>query len=94
MTAYLLVTGSVTNPEKIAEYAAAAGPVVAAHGGALVASGKGRVLTDGNAAIDRALIISFPDRAAMDAWYNSPEYQAIIPLRDAGADLAFVAIDP
>ena len=93
MTAYLMITGSVTNPEKLGEYGKAAGRTVAAHGGAMVAAGKGRVLTDGGAGIDRAVLISFPDQAAMDAWYNSPEYQAIIPLRDAGGDLTFVAID-
>lgn len=36
------------------------------------------------------VIIEFPDRESAKRWYESPEYQAIIPLRDSGMDSIFV----
>ena len=37
------------------------------------------------------VLLEFPDRAAAEAWYRSPEYQAILPLRtnNAISDLVF-----
>lgn len=36
------------------------------------------------------VVIRFPDADTVDAWYNSPEYQALIPLRQQAADLDLV----
>lgn len=35
---------------------------------------------------DRTVILEFEDEAAFRAWYESPEYQAAIPLRHAASD--------
>jgi uncharacterized protein (DUF1330 family) len=34
----------------------------------------------------RIILLRFPDQAALNAWYGSPEYQAAIPLRHASAE--------
>jgi uncharacterized protein (DUF1330 family) len=34
-----------------------------------------------------------PDRAAADRWYNSPEYQAILPLRINNAISDMILVD-
>jgi len=34
---------------------------------------------------DTLIVIEFPDTAAASAWYESPAYQAILPLRTANA---------
>ena len=39
---------------------------------------------------DDTVVIRFPDADTVDAWYNSPEYQALIPLRQQAADLDLV----
>lgn len=38
------------------------------------------------------IVIAFPDRARLDAWYASPAYQDILPLRtsNAAGDVVFV----
>jgi uncharacterized protein (DUF1330 family) len=33
------------------------------------------------------VIIEFPDMGAMDAWYNSAEYQPLIALRQSAVDM-------
>lgn len=40
-----------------------------------------------------AVLMEFPDRAAVDNWYNSPEYQAILPLRTRNSISDMILID-
>ena len=35
-------------------------------------------------------IVGFPDAEALSAWFNSPEYQALVPLRDEAADITII----
>ena len=37
------------------------------------------------------VVIRFPNAAAIDGWYNSAAYQALIPLRLEAADLDLVS---
>ncbi len=60
-------------------------------GGELVLRGHdARVLT-GSATKTDVVVIRFPSMDAVDAWYRSPAYQALIPLRDAAAEVTIVA---
>lgn len=63
---------------------------VAPHGGKWLAQGPADVIE--GAWPGAVVLMEFPDRAAATAWYNSPEYQAILPLRvrNAISDLAFI----
>jgi uncharacterized protein (DUF1330 family) len=58
--------------------------MIAEHGWRyLTKDGCHKVLEDGHWQPDRVVIIEFPDMAALNAWYNSPEYQPLIALRRA-----------
>ena len=37
------------------------------------------------------VVLRFPDAPAVAAWHASPAYQALIPLRDAAADVVLVS---
>ena len=37
------------------------------------------------------VVIRFPDAAAIDGWFASPAYQALIPLRERAADVVLLA---
>ena len=39
------------------------------------------------------VVIEFPDRAAAEAWYQSPAYEAILPLRAESSDSTIFMID-
>lgn len=45
---------------------------------------------EGVAPAQRIILLRFKDQAALDAWYNSPEYQGVIPIRQATADTKFL----
>ena len=40
----------------------------------------------------RIVILEFPDIATARAWYDSPEYQAILPIRQANSHCNFLTI--
>lgn len=88
MAAYLLAFNKVKNPTLAAEYSAKAGPTVVAGGGTVVTKGKVSIL-DGSFNVDAVLVVRFPDTVTLERWYQSPEYQALIPLRNEALDVTF-----
>ncbi|MBL8515043.1 MAG: DUF1330 domain-containing protein [Betaproteobacteria bacterium] len=57
------------------------------YGGELLFRGARRQGFSGSALGERVVALRFADLAAARRWHDSPEYQALIPLRDAGADV-------
>ncbi|HEY3695814.1 DUF1330 domain-containing protein [Phenylobacterium sp.] len=88
MTAYVVVELTVQDHDAREKYSAGAGPTIKAFGGEFLVVGPWSVLT-GDAAFTAGAIISFADRETAMRWYNSPEYQALIPLRDAALQSRF-----
>lgn len=88
MTAYVVVHAKVKDPEKMQTYAGGAGPVVVAHGGEVISRGPSTLL-HGESPYDLMVMLQFPTREAAETWYNSDDYQALIPTRDAAMDSVF-----
>ncbi len=57
----------------------------------LVHGGKAEVL-EGNWPGD-VVVLEFPDREGASAWYASPGYQAILPLRTENSDSRVILVD-
>ena len=89
MVAYVVVHAKVKNPDKLAEYANAAGDTVAAHGGTISARAAILETLTGEADFDRFVLLEFPDADTARGWYQSADYQALIPNRDEAADMLF-----
>ena len=91
MSAFVVVQGTVIDPDIMQEYGAAAGPIVAAHGGELMARGPIEVLS-GSSDHKISVVIRFPDAAKARAWYESAKYQALIPIRDSALNSVFTLV--
>jgi uncharacterized protein (DUF1330 family) len=48
---------------------------------------------EGDWSPSRIVMLEFADVEAAQTWYNSPEYQAILPIRLACADDNFLILD-
>ena len=81
MSCYLIVNATVTDPEKLVAYGKASGPTLAGHAVKPLIVTNSAETIEGEAAGPRIVVLEFPDRAALDAWYHSPEYQAVIGMR-------------
>jgi uncharacterized protein (DUF1330 family) len=78
---YIIAELVVSNSEGYQEYREKVPAVIAQYGGRyLVRAGDSKVL-EGTGESGRMVVLEFdsPERAL--EWYNSPEYQAILPIR-------------
>ncbi len=90
MSVMVLVQGN-PDPNKadtLKQYQQTARPVIAKYGGEVLVRGSGLGKLHGSKDYQVGIVIRFPDKAAVDGWYNDPEYQAVLSLRnDAYIDL-------
>lgn len=97
MPAYVIVDVDVKDPETYKEYRAKAAPTVTQHGGRYIVRGGAATHVEPGWDLHRFVILEFPSVAAARAWYDSPDYQAVLPirLRSTRSRLAFVeGLDP
>jgi uncharacterized protein (DUF1330 family) len=88
MSAYVIVGFTPKNTELLQEYGASAVPAIAKYKGEILVKGPTQDL-QGKYPFKNQVIIAFPTREFAESWYSSPEYQAIIPLREQGMEAHF-----
>lgn len=91
MPAYFVVEIEITDMEAMAPYREAVGATLAQYGGRFLCRGGKVELIEGGPEPKRIVLLEFPDMAAFKRWYNSLEYQKILPNRLANSQArAFV----
>ena len=85
MPAYFVAEVEVTNVQGYEPYRGLAGASITQYGGRFVARGGKTELIEGGPEPRRVVIIEFADADAARRWYNSPEYQAALPIRLANS---------
>ena len=93
MTAYLIVETDITDPEQYEHYKAASPGAIAAHGGRFVVRGGDLAVLEGDWTPKRLVVVEFDDLETAKRFYESPEYQAAIKLREGAANLKMVAVE-
>ena len=92
MSAFLSVTIRVKDQEKLKNYISQVPATIAAHGGEKVSRGKVVKTFAGETKHQLAAVFRFPDVEAIDRWHDSPEYQALVSLREEAADMHIVVL--
>ena len=92
MAAYVIAHLEITDPEPFGQYREQVPALIEKHGGRYLIRGGTAETLEGAWPVPRLVVIEFESGEAAKRFYNSPEYQAILPLRLAGAkgDLAIV----
>ncbi len=81
MATYLIGDTLLDNPELYEEYKLQAKPLVERFGGEYLARGGSMTLKESDLwSPSRMVLIRFPDADSANRFYNSPEYQAILPI--------------
>jgi len=82
MAAYLIADiQEITDTARYDEYRKHTPGAIAAYGGKFVVRGGKTKSLEGDWTQERFVVIEFPDMAAAERFYRSPEYQKILPLR-------------
>ncbi len=92
MAGYLIANYNITNEEAYQTYLGAVGPTIVAHGGEILVAGPGSEAVEGEPG-SVTVILKFPSKDAMRAWYDSPEYQEIIHHRTDNTEGTLVFAD-
>jgi uncharacterized protein (DUF1330 family) len=93
MAAYLLADVHVKDPQKYDEYRNQVAATVARHGGRFIVRGGKHEVLEGNRDVQRLVVIEFPSMDALKTWYNSPEYEPLIALRQAASTGDLIAVE-
>lgn len=84
---------TIEDADAYKEYAAKAPAAIAAFGGEYLVRGGSSEVKEGTFPGDRTVIIRFPSFAAAKNWYESAEYSAIRPLREAYATGGMILVE-
>jgi uncharacterized protein (DUF1330 family) len=92
MPVYAIAQGTCVNRALHDDYVAKAIPTLEAHGAKILAFSEDPDVVEGTLANKRFVLLEFASREAFRAWYDSPEYQAILPMRLESVPGTFVVI--
>jgi uncharacterized protein (DUF1330 family) len=82
---YFLAEVDVTKPTEYEVYRSRVLQAVENYGGRFLVRGGSPTGIEGTGFARRVIIIEFDSPEQAQAWYDSPEYQAIVPIRQASA---------
>ena len=93
MTAYVIVSVNVTDPEKYKNYMALSPAAIEAAGGKFIVRGGNPKIMEGEWLRPRVVIIEYPTREAAEAFYNSTLYVEARAAREGAAEFSMVVVD-
>lgn len=81
MTYVVVTIKKVLDIEAFRDYATRVAPIIERYGGRYVAVDKAPDVRSGEWPFVRTVIVAYPNHQAAQNWYDSAEYQRIIPIR-------------
>jgi uncharacterized protein (DUF1330 family) len=91
--AYVVGHITVKDEVKWTEYRSKVPGTLVPWGAELVFRGKQVDALAGDNPYSDIVVIQFPDISAVNGWYSSPSYQALIPLRQEAAELVLLSYE-
>lgn len=93
MAAYLYADVKVTDPSAFETYRQQVPALIAAHGGRYLVRGGAVEALEGDRVPGRQILLEFPDMAHLKAFYTSPQYRALITIRQGASFSNALAIE-
>ena len=93
MPTYVINEIVITEPDRFQTYADQVPAILKAYGGEYIIRGGAPERVDGPEPPHRLVVLKFATREAARAWRNSPEYLAILPIREATSTSRVYIVD-
>jgi uncharacterized protein (DUF1330 family) len=92
MKGYVIANVSVEDAAAYEGYRSRTAAIIAQYGGRILVRGGAIEVREGDPGIGRLVILEFPSVEAARIFYDSPEYQEILPIRfDSASSTLFIA---
>ncbi|HXR19014.1 MAG TPA: DUF1330 domain-containing protein [Steroidobacteraceae bacterium] len=93
MAAYIFASVEISDPAAYEEYRRRVPTIIAEYGGRYLVRGGAVERLEGDAPLNRLIILEFPDMARLKAFYNSAQYQPLLAMRQRAAISTLLAIE-
>lgn len=90
MAAYCVGSIKVKDAAAWQDYRSQVNATISQYGGQVLIRGEMREAFSGADDHDFVVVLRFESIEAAKRWNDSPEYRALVPLRDRGADVALI----
>lgn len=92
MAAYIIAEIRITDAEKFEEYRAKVPATLEKHGGRYIVRGGEIRLLEGGPQPSRLSVLEFESVERAVEWYESEDYQPLIPIRQAASESRLVLV--
>ena len=93
MKGYVIANVSVEDAAGYEGYRSQTAAIIEKYGGRFLVRGGAIEVKEGEPGIARLVILEFPSVEAARLFYDSPEYQAILPIRQAHAESSLCIVE-
>ena len=93
MSAYLIGHITVKNTDKWKTYVEGVRKSLIPYESEVIFRGTRASVLAGEHPHENTVVIKFPDQPTLQKWYNSNDYQGLIPTRDEAADVVIISYD-
>lgn len=84
---------TVKNEAKWSEYRSRLPATLEPWGGEVMFRGRLVSVLSGDHQYTATVVLRFPDLQALNGWHSSPQYQALVPIRQEAADVVLLAYE-
>jgi len=92
MPAYVVSMMHITDAENYKNYTDRTPAIVKRHGGQFLTRGEPFTCVEGKEYDGRLVILQFPSKAHVEAWYADPEYQEAMVFRHASSTMNYLLL--
>lgn len=92
MPAYVVSMMTITDPEIYKQYTSRTPPIVKKYGGKFLTRGEEITCVEGQDYSGRMVILEFPSKADVEAWFADPDYQEAMTFRHAASTMNYLLL--
>ena len=93
MAVFVVAQGRIDNREMLDKYVEMVIVTIHARGGRVLAFAEAPEVIEGSVGFPRTVILEFPSRESFQGWYDSPQYQAILSLRQNSTPGTLIVVE-
>lgn len=92
MPAYVVSMMHINDPENYKNYTDRTPVIVKRHGGKFLTRGEAFTCVEGKDYDGRLVILEFPSKAHVEAWYADPDYEEAMVFRHAASTMNYLLL--